>query len=251
MAKPKQGATRAAVNTEPRNWNLKWVKPASLVLLVVSVLGGGSYLIRMALDREISGVEYVASFDYVSEAEVNALIAPYFPSTFFQMDVDELRLAVESHALIRKASVVKNWNGPLVIKWQEELPVARWREHDLLSQEGNILPIEIKDRNLPLLDGPEDQAKEVMAQFQLFSAWAQQHQLSISGLQKTSAGWHINVSQGFEIVIGLDDTLEALKRLDRGLQVIQPSLENVSKIDMRYNQGFAVAWKASTNNSQG
>ncbi len=251
MAKPKQGATRAAVNAAPRDWNLSWIKPAGIVLLVVSVLGAAAYLLRMALDREISGVEYVASFDYVKQEEVNALIAPYFPATFFQLDVDELRAAVENHVLIRKASVIKNWNGPLIIKWQEELPVARWREHDLLSQEGNILPIEIKDRDLPLLDGPEDQAKEVMAQFQLFSAWAKQHQLSIRGLQKTSVGWHIDVGQGFEIIMGLDDTLEALKRLDRGLQAVMPSIENVSKIDMRYNQGFAVAWKTPVKNSQG
>jgi cell division protein FtsQ len=251
MAKPKKGATRAASAAPSREINLAWLKPMSIILLVVSFLVGGGYFIRAALDREISGVEYVASFDYVKKEEVNALIAPYFPSTFFQMDVDAIRQAVEDHALIRKASVVKNWNGPLIIKWQEELPVARWREHDLLSQEGNILPIEINDRDLPLLDGPEDQAKDVMAQFQLFSAWAKQHQFGIRGLQKTSAGWHIDVVQGFEIIIGLDDTLEALKRLDRGLQAVIPNIENVSKIDMRYNQGFAVAWKAPVKHSQG
>lgn len=250
MAKPKKGATRAAP-AQRREINLTWLKPVLVVSLVVSFLVGSGYFIRTALDREISDVEYVASFDYVKKEEVNALIAPYFPSTFFQMDVDAIRQAVEDHALIRKASVVKNWNGPLIIKWQEELPVARWREHDLLSQEGNILPIEINDRDLPLLDGPEDQAKDVMTQFQLFSAWAKQHQLGIHGLQKTSAGWHIDVVQGFEIIIGLDDTLEALKRLDRGLQALMPTIENVSKIDMRYNQGFAVAWKTSAKNSQG
>ena len=117
-------------------------------------------------------MELNGSFQYLTGDEVKQQISSLFPSGFVSLDVDEVRTTLELLPLVATARVEKSWAGTLIVTVEEEVPVAIWNDGKLLSQNGDVLPVEMRDLNLPELTGDVAGSRKVMEHFLLFYALA-------------------------------------------------------------------------------
>lgn len=233
-----KGATPRRKARTKINW-FRYIKPVSISVSLLSVVAAVILLLLQLVNKNIEKLELVASFEHVSEIQIKQQIHDVFPAGFISLDVAEVQERLEQLVMISSAQVEKIWPDTLKVSVIEEAPVAIWNEKSMLNQQGNILPIALKDLELPLLQGED--SNMVMQHFLLFKRFAKLHQLNLMGLDYSASGWLLEHDNGLKIRLDGSTAMQGLKTLEAVMDQFQ--LARIASIDMRYEQGFAVAWK--------
>ena len=233
-----KGATPLKAKGQSINW-LAYIKPVSISVTLLSVVVALVLLLLQLVNKNIENLELVASFEHVSEAQVKQQIHDLFPAGFISLDVSQVQKRLEDMVMISTARVEKVWPDVLKIELQEEAPVAIWNDENMLNEHGQVLPIALMNLNLPQLKGENSQM--VMQHFLLFKRFAKLHQLDLVALTHSASGWLLKHKNGLEIRLDGSTAMQGLKTLET--VVSQFKLDRIASIDMRYEQGFAVAWK--------
>lgn len=233
-----KGATPRKKARTAINW-FAYIKPVSISVSLLSVVAAVVLLLLQLVNKNIEKLELVASFEHVSELQIKQQIRDVFPAGFVSLDVVEVQESLESLVMISSAQVEKIWPDTLKIILTEEAPVAIWNDKSMLNEQGDILPIALKDLMLPSLKG--DDSNMVMQHFLLFKRFAKLHQLNLMALDYSASGWLLEHDNGLKIRLDGSTAMQGLKTLETIMDQFQ--LARISSIDMRYEQGFAVAWK--------
>lgn len=233
-----KGATPRKKARKAINW-FAYIKPVSISVSLLSVVAAVVLLLLQLVNKNIEKLELVASFEHVSELQIKQQIRDVFPAGFVSLDVVEVQESLESLVMISSAQVEKIWPDTLKIILTEEAPVAIWNDKSMLNEQGDILPIALKDLMLPSLKG--DDSNMVMQHFLLFKRFAKLHQLNLMALDYSASGWLLEHDNGLKIRLDGSTAMQGLKTLETVMDQFQ--LARISSIDMRYEQGFAVAWK--------
>ena len=237
----KKGATRVQQSSGRSIPLIKWAKPISISVTVLSVMVAVTVLILQLANKPIDRLEIQGQLLHVTERHIKEELQGMFPEGFVSLNVDAIKTTLEVLPMVATARVEKTWSGSLLVNIIEEVPVAIWNGNKLLSQKGEILPVAIPSMDLPELTSSEADSRKVMEHFLLFNRWGKRHRLELTALTHSTSGWLL--SHGEELKIWLDgaNAMKGLKQLESVINQIQ--LERISRIDMRYEQGFAVAWK--------
>ncbi len=197
------------------------------------------------LNQPIARVEVHGSFDFFQQRDVKVLLKPYLHRRFFQFDLDAVRERLLLEPWISEVSAKKRWPDRLLITLEEKEPVARWHQKQLITAEGEVfLPLDITGFvKLPVLDGPESYAQEIMQQYLAISQLLRPLGLMVSSLELSTTGsWRFNIGS-VEVNIGRDHRMERLQRLVRLYHArLEPKWSRVRRIDLRYVNGASVAW---------
>jgi cell division protein FtsQ len=128
--------------------------------------------------------------------------------------------------------------------------IARWGEDALLNPYGELFspPPASFPAGLPELHGPAGQQRSLIERF-----------IEVGKLLKTAGlrpraliederrAWRLTLDNGVEMLLGRE---ESLARLARFVAVYPQTLERrvdaLQRVDLRYTNGFAVAWRAET-----
>lgn len=223
---------------------LTW--PLALVLLLVGCWEFGSQLLPYA-NRPIARVSVQSELAYVNPKSVQKRLAPYVEQQFFAVDLVGIRQELESIPWISRAEVRRVWPDQIMIRIEEQLPIARWGDEALLNNAGEAFePTDLAHyEHLPLLHGPKRAQQRVMQQYQLLSQMLRPLGFSIVRLELRERGsWFLTTSQGIELLLGRDHVIEKIRRF---ITIYQHSLkaqnENIARIDLRHANGLAVAWR--------
>jgi cell division protein FtsQ len=244
-----KGATRLKAK-ESRNFLLsQWIKPISIGITVSSVMFALVLLVLQVANNEVKQLELAGSFQYVKKHEVLNQLEGVYPRGYIALDVQEIYERLIEMPMIASVEVEKVWPDTLRIKVQEEQPIAIWNKSSLLSQAGDILPVNFEDLVLPSLKGAGDSSRIVMQHFQLFNKWCKRHGLKLVGLTKSTSGWLIQDQNGLKIWLDGANAMSGLRQLESVIDQFQ--LSRISSIDLRYEQGFAVAWIEQSAKVQG
>ncbi len=238
-----KGAVRNKETTRSFDFD-KWshyVKPVSIAITVACILLSLLLVLLQLVNKEINSLQLVAPFEHVSEQQINDHLQGVYPNGFMYLDVEEVSERLTVLPMIAQVEVEKIWPNTLKIVVSEERPVATWNNESMLSQQGEILPLALAQLQLPQLKGRKGESRVVMQHFQLFNRWGKRHQLSLESLKSTSSSWQLQFEGGFNIWLDNAQSMQGLKQLERVLH--QFKIERIRRIDMRYEQGFAVAWK--------
>lgn len=219
--------------------------------LVLGVLGGGAYYgaqyVLPYADRPIAKVSVEGDLSYISQAAVQQRISPYVSASFFTIDLAGMRQELEQMPWIAHAEVRRVWPDQVVIRLDEQLPIARWGDEALLNNQGQAFaPREVANyEHLPRLSGPQRAQQQVMQQYQILSQMLRPLGFTIASLDMSSRGaWTLGTAQGVEIMLGRDHAVEQIRRLvtiyDKALK---EQITKIARIDMRYPNGLAVAWR--------
>ncbi|MEX6502339.1 cell division protein FtsQ/DivIB [Pseudomonas zhanjiangensis] len=230
--------------------NLGLVKRVTWPLMLL-VLGLGAYELAQRLlpyaDRPIARISVEGDLSYISQQAVQQRIAPFVTASFFSVDLLGMRHELEQMPWIASAEVRRVWPDQVLVRLEEQLPVARWGEESLLNNQGQAFaPRELAHyENLPQLFGPKRAQQRVMQQYQVLSQMLRPLGFSVARLELRARGsWFLSTGEGIELLLGRDHLVEKMRRFsaiyDKALKAQQA---NIARIDLRYANGLAVAWR--------
>lgn len=200
---------------------------------------------RPVINRAINTVRMESPLHRVTEQEVRTLLARYTESGFLGVNVQDLRNELEQNPWVAQAMVRRVWPDVLVIRIQEQDPVARWGASSLLNSDGNIFtpPLRGNETTLPSLSGPVGSEATVIARFEEFSELLTQISGSIASLSLSERGsWELALQGGLLLKIGRDNVDSRLERFVAAYRKgLQDHLVDASTIDLRYSNGFSVS----------
>lgn len=216
----------------------------TLLLVLLLLLGWQGW---QALDRPITVVRIDGELTAAERARAQEIVSLLLPAGVLSMDTAILRDLLEQESWVDSAAIWRSWPDGLRLNVVAETAVARWRDDALLSARGRIIePLELLGADsLPRLSGPDDSAEVTMQVFQRVADALRPHRLRIEGLHMNEEGGvEVQVRDGPLLVLGHRDLGERLQRIDLLLrQQFPDGPEGVARIDARYDNGVAVAWK--------
>ncbi|MCK9535252.1 MAG: cell division protein FtsQ/DivIB [Pseudomonas sp.] len=253
---PARGASRTAVRQPAR----QWPKPNWTLISLLAVVG---LLLALLLNFErfwqatqpyinppIAKIRVLTELSTAKQQVLEKQLMPYADGLFFSVDIGAVRHAVEELPWVVNAEVSRIWPNQLQVIIQEQLPVARWGGDALLSTQGylfNAIDIEAYG-HLPQLSGPKDAQGRVMQQYLVFSQALRPLGYSIKKLQMRERGsWFVTTQTGLKLLFGRDHLVEKMRRFAVvHKNELQGQIDKIERVDLRYANGLAVAWRAPT-----
>jgi cell division protein FtsQ len=225
---------------------IEWRAYARRAALLLLALGGLAAL-TWALDRPVRVISMDGSFQRVSPGQIEKAIAPFSQAGFMSADLDGIQRAVEALPWVDHARIQRRWPNSLHITVMEQTAAARWGESGLLNTRGELfvrsathVPAE-----LPHLSGPEGTESQVAQRYLSVQGRMLEAGMRLAALRLDERGaWEMDLDSGVTVRLG---RREVDARIDRfihtALQVISHRLNEITYVDMRYSNGFAIGWR--------
>jgi cell division protein FtsQ len=208
----------------------------TLVLLFLLTAAGFAWVSMGIVTNErwpIRWLEINGSFQRVSAEQLRARLASRIGTSFFTVDLLGLHEAASRISWVSAVRVQKQWPDTIRVDVQEYVPVAHWNQGQLISSAGATFAVPEADeiQGLPWLEGPEGRLDEVL------TTWVFRLRLDRRG------AWSMELSNGTQVALGRDATVERLQRLLASWDTLMRGREVApADIDLRYSNGFAVLW---------
>lgn len=219
-------------------------------LLLLLALGVTAWVSLGITDRDrwpIRWLEVQGRFERVSAEQLRASLLPLTHSSFFTLDLDELKHTAARMPWVSAVKVQKRWPDTVVVTIEEYRPVAHWNRDRLVSVDGEIFAVPEASmlQGLPWLEGQDERFDEVLQRWGEYNQALMRHGLEISTLKQDRRGsWEMTLNNATRIRIGRDATRARLARL---LATWPALLEGrdmpPSSVDLRYTNGVAVLWR--------
>jgi len=235
-----------------KRW-LPRVAGAMALLLAVAFIGE-----RMAAEfidpqsMQIKSVQVEGMFEQVDPQDVKRVAASFSEQGFLGVNVEKVKLAIETLPWVKQASVRRVWPDSLYISLAEQAAVARWGDRGLVSPSGELFfPQDSATfSHLPELVGPASDGVVVLAQYRQLDGMLAVHELSITRLEQDERrAWLVTLNSGVKLLLGRKESEVRLARfIEIYPKVLKAWEQNIDEVDLRYPNGFAVRWNAVTGN---
>jgi len=224
-----------------------------VALLVVAFVGE-----RMAMElvdpqtMQIKSVQVEGMFDHVKPVDVKRVAASFSEQGFLGVDVEKVKLAIETLPWIKHASVRRVWPDTLYISLEEQAVAARWSDRGLVSPSGELFfpGNSTAFTHLPELVGPASDGVVVQEQYRKLDGMLAMHDLSIVRLEQDERrAWVVTLNSGVKLLLGRKESERRLARfIDIYPKVLKAWEQAIDEVDLRYPNGFAVRWNVVTGN---
>ncbi|MCW9047047.1 MAG: cell division protein FtsQ/DivIB [Gammaproteobacteria bacterium] len=194
----------------------------------------------------IQSVKIEGEFDFLDKSQLRDQTIPVVKGGFFNVDLPAVRNALVNLPWVEDVSVRRLWPDQLLVRVIEKQPVVLWGSDGVISSKGKLFtPSEKPTIELPHLSGPQGQHKVMLQELARMQAWLLETGLYIKSVDLNARrSWTLKMTSGMELRLGRKQMHE---RLNRFVSVYKEALEvekrEIKHIDMRYTNGFAVAWK--------
>ncbi len=247
----RQGATRTAPATEkrqPAGGRLRWLERVFILVGVGVVLAGGLKAWIALQGMPVEQIKVTGELGNVRTGAIREMVAPQLVHGLIGTDLAELSGHLEALPWVYRATVRRVWPNTLEIHIDEQLPIARWGDRGFLNHQGQIFRPgnEARWQALPLLDGPDSAAPELMRTYQRMVDLLTPLGLGLAQLSMDERGEVAAVLQGGQqLLIGGHNFLDRLQRFSSVYRAeLVGEMERVERIDLRYAHGVAVAFAA-------
>ena len=221
----------------------KYGKRAGLVALTLAVLGA----FLLALDRPVQTISMDGSFQRVSPGQIEKAAAPFAQAGFMSANLDAIQRAIEAVPWVDHARVQRRWPNSLHVTVVEQTAAARWGESGLLNTHGELF---VKDAahvpaELPRLSGPDGTESQVAQRYLALQGRMLEAGMRIAALRLDERGaWELDLDSGVTVRLGRRQVDERIDRFIRTASpVIAHRMSEITYVDMRYSNGFAIGWR--------
>lgn len=225
-------------------------------ILIVSILGllgiTGFYTtvkVNDFLNRPIEQLVIQGDFTYTDAVAIERLIQRSANQSFVKEHLANIRKTVEASPWVDNASLTRQWPNTLIVKVTEQQPIARWGDQGFVNFRGELVKTQSVEsiQYLPLLFGEELEAAKVMQQYKTLAPLFLSNNLVINSLSKNNLGvWELQLNNGWQLILGRNSLAEKVKLVSHVLsKEILLVGDAIKTIDMRYENGFAIAWDES------
>lgn len=223
---------------------LYWAIPLLLCVSLLGMLAWRQPALSGYLNPPLSRINIEGRVQFVREADLAALLSPAMQQGFFGLNVKAVKASLEQHPWVSSAAVKRVWPDQLVVQIQEEVPIARWGESQLLNQYGEVFaPRELGSlSSLPVLSGPEHSQKLMMERYKELGEMLFPLGLRLQALTLSERGsWEFRLDDGVLVIAGRQQVSERLRRF---LAIYDSRIRNdialIESVDLRYANGIAV-----------
>jgi cell division protein FtsQ len=228
-----------------KSWRL-WLLMGFVLMSVAGIYTLSGYLMSPEV-LPIRSIQIKNEFRNIDKASLQQSLLKAIDGGFFSVDLHKLRDAALSLAWVAEARVTRDWPDKLIVEVVEQKPIARWGKNALLNSEGQVFhPEKEFTKTLPLrFFGDEDKSELMLNFFVTEQKKFRELGLSIAELSLDRRGeWRITLTSGLEVVVGKEKMKQRLQRWMGVYQVLNQMDKNPERVDLRYEQGFAVNWQS-------
>jgi len=231
------------------------LRPALVTVIgVVTVIV--AHLTYSWLDVPVRELVVQGSFQRITADEVRERVAPVATGQgLLSLDLDAVRAAAQSPDWVDRVRVSRRWPNTLVLQVSEQIAAARWTDGGLLNTRGERFePADVSGTEvLPELGGPVGSQWQVIQRYLALRADLSAAPYRVTSMRVDARGaWTLELDDRIEVAIGREDTSGRLIRLqDVVLPELAARIGSVARIDLRYTNGFAVAWRQSDDRARG
>ena len=236
---PRAAALRAAAAEHPAR------KPLAAAA-TLAMLAGGLMFAALANQAGPPNLEVRGAQATTAEA-LREAIGMRLQASLFAVDLQSIEQALTALPWVADADVWRRFPGTVVARVTEHRVVARWQGERLISEQGALfMPPSLEGmQRLPVLSGPDEAAGEVLGQFLVLEPAFAAASNPLRALNIDARGsWTATLADGVIVHLGRRDIAARAQRL---VQAAVPALDaewsRVASIDLRYSNGFAVAWR--------
>lgn len=241
--------TQQAVSLKQENAVAEWPRHVLRLVIVVMALSLLSWLLvtlRNPQTLPIKMVRAQGTFSHVSEAMLQKAVGQV-SGGYFNVDVNQVQLAVEKLPWVAQASVRRIWPDTLAISVNEQKAMAYWNAQGLVNMKGEIFAPDKSSypKMLPHFKGPAGM-NEMVTEYYLDA----QQRLKPLGLLITGVtlddrrSLMLQINHNLELVLGKE---KKTKRLERFVRIYPKTLSDkinrIARVDLRYPHGMAIEWK--------
>lgn len=208
----------------------------------------------------VRGITVTGEVTHNNALTLRANVAHKLSGTFFTLDINAARLAFEAVPWVRKAVVRREFPNRLQVQLQEHHAVAYWGvegESKLLNRFGEVFEAnvgEIEHEAVPRLSGPDGQAAQVLAMYQMLEPMFDMLDLTIEQAELTShGGWRVRLDTGAAIELGGGSSAEILERTERFIKTLTQVTSRYGRkpdalesADLRHVDGYAIRLRGVT-----
>jgi cell division protein FtsQ len=225
---------------------VEWRRYARRAAVVALTCGALAALV-WALDRPVQVISMDGSFQRVSPGQIEQALAPYAHAGFMSANLDQIQRAVEALPWVMHARIQRRWPNSLHVTVIEQTAAARWGESGLLNTRGELfvkaavhVPAE-----LPRLSGPDGTESQVAQRYMSAQGRMLEAGMRIAALRLDERGaWEMDLDNGVTVRLGRRDVDERIGRFIRtASQVAAHRWNEITYVDMRYSNGFAIGWR--------
>ena len=236
---PRAAALRAAAAEHPAR------KPLAAAA-TLALLAGGLMFAALANQAGPPNLE-VRGAQATDAQAISAAIGTRLQASLFAVDLQSIEQALVALPWVAEADVWRRFPGTVVARLTEHRVVARWQDQRLISDQGALFapPNLLGMQRLPVLSWPDEAAADVLGQFLVLEPAFAAARNPLRALDIDARGsWTATLADGVTVHLGRRDIAQRAQRL---VQVAVPALDadwqRVASIDLRYSNGFAVAWR--------
>lgn len=215
-------------------------------VVAIAMLAGGVVWWARSIDWPIDVVRIDGPVRHTDRERLKSIVARHAASGFAAMDLSALRGELVELPWVRDASLRRIWPDTLRVEVREHEPVAVWNEDALVSDAGTVFrPSEFGADDLAHLAGPQGQGSAMLERLRAFEQRLAPLDLAIARLEQDARrAWRLTLGNGIVLRLGRDRVEERLTRFRAVWSgVLKPRAERIAAVDLRYTNGFAVAWR--------
>ncbi len=244
------GASFNAVKpSTPFSW--KPLRKLSLVLVAGLLLSGFLQVVNTVLSQPVTRIAVRGEFNHVNREAVASEVKPFLENGFVMLDLQGIRDRLLQQPWIFDVALARHWPDEIEITVEEQIVIARWGEIGFLNNRGELFKPAATtafDDDLPVLYGQDSDTELVVNHFRELRSVLAEHNLILKKLRLNERNtWLASLDSGVEIIIGSGAVMEKMRLLlfayEQGLAM---DFDQIQSIDMRYNNGFSVAWRAGS-----
>jgi cell division protein FtsQ len=202
----------------------------------------------------IQGITVKGNVTHSNVVTLRANVLPQLSGNFFTLNLLQARQAFEQIPWIRSALVRREFPNRLSVTLDEFQPVAQWGfegDGKFLSVEGAIFEVNADDvdsETLPLLKGPESQAKAVLEMYKFLKPMMAKMDMSLDKLELSQRGsWTAQLASGATLELGHGTQQEISDRLQLFFKTLTQvasrygrTVTSLLSADLRYDNGYAL-----------
>ena len=219
------------------------IRIIALVLALVLIL---SYWVVKSPSDSSGYLSYQIenSLEHVTLDDIDETMLPYLSQSFWDVDLMGLQSALESIEWVSEASITRRWPSSLKISITEHVPVARWGDHQLLSQDAVVFTPQSQQgfESLVQLNADPVQAKLLLAALNRFQAQLDLLDWRLIALsQQVDGVFRVQLDSGIELIVDDSNWEQRLQRFVLAYPKLQTQwVETAIRYDLRYSNGLAI-----------
>lgn len=172
--------------------------------------------------------------------------------SFFTTKLPVLQDTVLQMPWVEDVSIQRDWNRGIVISALPRQPVAKFGSERLIDAHGKTyIPAEARSLQRPdfvTLQGDTEQSALIMQMMQQVNSWYAPANIKVQDIfLSPRMTWLFRFDNGMRIIVDNENTYQKLFAVSQILMnQLATKREQIQTLDLRYKNGFAIAWKTDT-----